>query len=232
VNILEYRAAQDKVNQSMAAFLLKALRLSGNIVTLGQLEILTRILFPQVSQHRSASANLAKTFYDSMRALEVTDGSVSPPLRIPQYKVDSLLSMLKRVYAPKLKDATAQVDPAMVIGETTKHVEDAARQSTISMIARDPLKVRYQRFDPGIPCAFCALLISRGAVYLTNETAGFRAHAHCRCMPIPVFKGQRNWTGKAEATKYEKLYASATKGSGDSLTAFRRAYADSVAGSK
>jgi hypothetical protein len=39
----------------------------------------------------------------------------------------------------------------------------------------------------GHPCAFCAMLESRGAIYKTERTAAFQAHNHCACVPVPVF---------------------------------------------
>lgn len=38
-------------------------------------------------------------------------------------------------------------------------------------------------------CAFCLMLVGRGAVYLTERTAGegHKFHAHCDCQVVPVF---------------------------------------------
>ena len=44
----------------------------------------------------------------------------------------------------------------------------------------------------GDPCYFCAMLISRGAVYKTNASGTFDSsgdiyHTNCRCVAVPIY---------------------------------------------
>ena len=57
------------------------------------------------------------------------------------------------------------------------------------MAAKDALAVGWRRVSDGHPCAFCAMLASRGFVYHTAETAGSmnRYHNDCRCEIVPGF---------------------------------------------
>lgn len=56
--------------------------------------------------------------------------------------------------------------------------------------------VKWQRVTQSpVPCAFCAVLASRGAMYssqwhATYKAAGGRYHDNCRCVAVPCFDGQ------------------------------------------
>ena len=82
---------------------------------------------------------------------------------------------------------------------------------------RDPNVVGYIRvhysFDGSKPCAFCAALLSRGAVYKSAATAGGQInsitqyHPNCRCKGEAVYKGEDPMSGnnpKYEANRFYK----------------------------
>jgi hypothetical protein len=74
---------------------------------------------------------------------------------------------------------------------------NAGRQAVENTIAQDRLARGWMRVTDGDPCAFCAMLASRGAVYKSAQSAGFeldpvrgeinRYHDNCGCQVVPVF---------------------------------------------
>jgi hypothetical protein len=60
-------------------------------------------------------------------------------------------------------------------------VHQVAREATIVVAGNSPVIGRVQRIaEPGA-CAWCRMMSSRGAVYVTEATALSSGHAHCRC---------------------------------------------------
>jgi hypothetical protein len=57
------------------------------------------------------------------------------------------------------------------------------RDGTLAAALDDPRFTRYRRVPEARACRFCLMLASRGAVYLTETTAGAgrKFHANCRC---------------------------------------------------
>lgn len=83
-------------------------------------------------------------------------------------------------------------------GAATRHVLTGGRQSLLTLLTDDPQVQRWIRVTDGDPCAFCAMLASRGPVYLTEDSAGFRAHDHCACTAEPVYSMDAPWPGRAQ----------------------------------
>ena len=67
---------------------------------------------------------------------------------------------------------------------TKRVVLGGARDTVTRLALADRDALGFSRISDGRPCAFCAMLVSRGPVY-TADTAGFRAHNGCGCMPRP-----------------------------------------------
>lgn len=63
----------------------------------------------------------------------------------------------------------------------------------------------YRRVTDGKPCAFCAMLASRGPVYM-QETAYFESHSHCGCSAEPVYG---DWKPSSLEAQWIAAYAQA-----------------------
>lgn len=60
----------------------------------------------------------------------------------------------------------------------------AGRLTVAKSTAQDRRAIGWRRVTDGNPCAFCAMLASRGAVYRDNiSAAGFDYHFECNCTP-------------------------------------------------
>ena len=63
------------------------------------------------------------------------------------------------------------------------------------------------------PGRFCLMLISRGPVYRSEDTAGAGSayHDHCDCRIVPVFGDAVDWPGRAEHERAEDFYRAALR---------------------
>lgn len=72
----------------------------------------------------------------------------------------------------------------------------------------DRRAVGWRRVTDGNPCAFCAMLASRGPVYKDAAAAdGLMYHAHCGCSAEPAYSNA--WTPTADEEQYLQAYTDA-----------------------
>lgn len=142
-------------------------------------------------------------------------------------------SRIGKGFDPRIAKAKALVD---VSGAASRHVLDGGRQLIIETAEKDDLAVKFARVTDDDPCAFCAMLASRGPVYFSKETAtrttarsrkrgpGKEYHDHCGCTVEPGFFDDPAWPGRAR--EFEQLWNDSTKGKGgkNAMKAFRAAY--------
>jgi hypothetical protein len=86
--------------------------------------------------------------------------------------------------------ALVQPDPLGNLMKVADRLTKAPGRIAIEQaIAADPANPRFARIPQGpTTCRFCAMLASRGAVYLSEETAdGHDFHDHCDCEAVPIF---------------------------------------------
>jgi hypothetical protein len=96
----------------------------------------------------------------------------------------SLLGRIKQGQPlPQASDNTG----VQLAGAAQRLVSNGARLAVLQSVDADAKAVAWARVTSGNPCAFCAMLAGRGAVYRTEATASFEAHNHCSCVAMPVF---------------------------------------------
>jgi hypothetical protein len=89
-----------------------------------------------------------------------------------------------------------------VSGAVSRVVANGGRDTVIAAVKRDPKAQGWARATSGKPCAFCAMLASRGPVY-KEETVGFQAHDHCSCSAEPAYEGSE-WPGNGR--QYQEMW--------------------------
>ncbi|MFI5942196.1 hypothetical protein ACIBCB_18330 [Streptomyces uncialis] len=96
---------------------------------------------------------------------------------------------------------------------------NGARSTTWNHMRRDGQALGYVRLSrSGTPCGWCAMLISRGAVYKSRESATFadgdRYHDNCVCYAAPIFNRQQFQGSElmALSREYGALWPKVTKG--------------------
>lgn len=139
----------------------------------------------------------------------------------------TFLAVLGAVIPAEQAQATARWagsadSPEQVLGRVTGSVQRYVQQGGRNTLARnmdaDPAKPRWARAPSGADtCAWCRILSSRGAVYLSEQSAGGLDndwHDDCNCQPVPVWHGQQE--PYDVATLYQQYKAAvAEAGSGD-----------------
>lgn len=84
-------------------------------------------------------------------------------------------------------------------GAATRHTMSGERDTIMRTFAERDEIVGWRRVDDGDPCAFCAMLVSRGAVY-DKDTVRFQAHDSDGCTPEPLYRRE------AEPPEVRRLY--------------------------
>lgn len=83
---------------------------------------------------------------------------------------------------------------ALVLGGVQRRIADHVRYTIADSAVADPGADGWQRVGDGSSCAFCRMLIHRGAVY-TEAGADFASHDHCGCSATPA------WTDEPRPVK-------------------------------
>ena len=149
-------------------------------------EALKDILPALVDTYGAAAATLAADWYDELRDEVRAAGRFTA---IPAEIADSGTDALARWGVDPLfrKDGDPQAAFTLVEGGLQRRIANFSRQTVTYSTAQDPSADGWQRTGVG-ECAFCSMLIGRGAVY-SESTADFASHDHCHCQAAPAFTG-------------------------------------------
>lgn len=134
------------------------------------------------------AAVVAQEYYAAERKAAGVSGTFSAPqpvLPAPAQIEASVKWSTKGLWSQTPDVAQAE---KLTAGVVTRLVTAAAHQQILSSVAKDPRAIAWARIaGDSHPCSFCAMLISRGAVYKSEQQADFRAHDHCECLAVPCF---------------------------------------------
>jgi hypothetical protein len=223
-----------------------------------------RQIYPIVEDSRRQVSDIARRFYDSERnkyvdSIEIPISEFFDEINFPDAptieafeRLDINLAPYDPAWFEEAMDAVVldfkkpnrdEKDLVKLLGVVQKEIENGTRRTGLYAVKDDPEAIGWARVEGNEnigSCAWCAMLISRGPVYKTAETAGVirgmmtEWHPNCDCKVVPVFKrGSKDWPGYEQYRKLEKLWADVTKGyktgktAGpgavtDALNAFRR----------
>lgn len=191
------------------------------------------------------SGTLAADYYSEERDIARARGVYVPaPAAIPDGKAEaSLRWATKDLWVPE-DDNPPPIEERLAAAEkkaegaAQKIVADVGRDTIAEAVQEDPEVLGWARHTGPDACAFCALLVSRGPVFHSEETAGARAnrrfagegnykfHNNCDCTVYPLFVGQR-WEPPAYVVEWDDLYARSTGnayGTKAKLRAWRAAF--------
>jgi hypothetical protein len=118
--------------------------------------------------------------------------------------------------------ASLRVMVDQLAGTASSRALDGQRDTVMATFTERDQLVGWRRLTSGSPCAFCAMLASRGAVY-SKTTATFQAHKpRCRCTPEPLYEHEEE---PASVQGLRRQWDDATAGlsGAAALNAFRRA---------
>jgi len=161
-------------------------------------------------------------YYDQLRKRIVTPlADKGKALRSsPELTPDQVITQIEDSHSKSGSTGSGTVESAGL---------DAGRAAVTTAIRNDRLVLAVARGTSSDPCAFCAMLASRGFVYKNNQTAGVdeddvvkKYHVHCRCFPI--YRWVKESTLPPLNAYFKKQWPIVTAGySGvDALNAWRR----------
>lgn len=146
-------------------------------------ELLNDVLPALIEEYGSAAALVAAEWYDELRVEKEVPGRFQAPPAPVRDPGAAALAGYARSRATSL-DSMA----GLVSGGVQKRILNVSRQTVMSSSVADPRARGWMRVGVG-NCAFCRLLISRGAVY-TEDTVNFGAHDNCGCQAAPSWGGR------------------------------------------
>lgn len=151
-------------------------------------EALQDLLPRLVAIYGSAAATLGADWYDELReAQEVPGAFRAIPAELPdEGRTDALARWgVQPLFGPTADPTSAL---ALVTGGLQRTVADMSRRTITGSAVEDRRAEGWQRVGSG-SCAFCRMLIGRGAVY-SEATVDFSSHDHCGCTAAPAFQGR------------------------------------------
>lgn len=187
--------------------------------------------------HRT-SAGVAADYFERFRAVENVGDAATPSLADPPSR-DELRDMIRASGLAGTVNARRRGRPmrsamqnglVRASGVVSTAALNGGRETVRRSINGDRQARGWQRITGGDPCAFCAMLSSRGPAYRGQNTANFQAHAHCMCAAEPAYSGsqppesaQRFRQQWDDAQRQAREAGDLQRGTAnDSLNAFRR----------
>lgn len=176
---------------------------------------------------RSLSAQLAANYLTTFRRLELGRPGTLDLVVAERLDAQQALTSLTVTGPVRVKLATARgasLAEASDLGMAgaaragMRLALDGGRSTLVESIRADPQAHGFARVASGDPCAFCAMLASRGPAY-SEESVGFEAHDGCSCTAEPVYDADAEWP--AGSRQYQELWQQAKAADGDTTANFR-----------
>ena len=205
-------------------------------------------MYPIVERYRYDSGELARQFHDYERrrrldeiddtedlpAFEDVDNDSDIPVPTKQRRHDVYLSGYDPDWFYDAMEPTRETfskqdadDSALrnVVQTAVKEVENGGRSTMRRAVETDPRAIGWARVQGGNEsCAFCLVMISRGPVYKSAESAGSMSqwHDNCDCKVVAVYN-KNSWTGRDAYLAAEQIWINAPgKSSYQKMAAIRR----------
>ena len=194
-------------------------------------------LMPIIQQARTQSAALAGSAYmEARRAAGVPDHSFDPegPLQLAIDRLESSLDVTgpvefkKAIAAGKSPQQAMDAAAVRMVGSAQYLALEGGRSVINKSVAADEMATGWSRVTDNDPCAWCAMLASRGPVYKSAKTAGDprqgcnRYHDACACQAWPAFTLDEPFIGVAEKLYEDWLRETRGSGGRHAVNAFRR----------
>ena len=146
----------------------------------------------------------------------------SPEQIATALRVTGPVAFKQQMLVSGLEDAARRVMIQRVTGAGRRLILAGARSTTEATVSKSKVIVGYQRVTSGSPCAFCAMLASRGAVYKSERTAGEgnAYHDSCACTAAPLYS--RSSTPAPFAAEWAQAKSLAGEQGVSQVVAFRR----------
>lgn len=147
------------------------------------------IVPPLVQEYGDMAATVAADFYaenrESARVRSRYRVALAPAIDPSRAEASTRWAV-----GPMFSDTPSAGDAYRRVRSITDRLALTQGDDTIRLnIGKDPAKPRYAWVPKGATCAFCTLKASRGAVYVSAETATAGRHDYCDCVASQVYDG-------------------------------------------
>lgn len=204
---------------------------------------LRSILGPLVLTARTDSVALARAYYIQARtAAGIVDDGFTPaagqrlePARLERtLDITGPIEFKRAITAGRTPERAVDAAAVRMAGSTQYLALDGGRQVMKASIDNDERATGWARVTDNDPCAWCAMLASRGPVYKSAGTAGrnqnsrftgdgeFKYHDLCACQAVPSFTLDEPFIGVAEQLYDDWRRETRAHGGKDAVNAFRR----------
>jgi hypothetical protein len=231
MDVEDFAAAQAAITAQFVREAFPAVeRLRSARLTYGTWLEFLQYLFPLVLRARQRSSRLARTFYDEQREQHFPDLPRHDQF-LGEYELPWLIEAMEPSRVEYSRPGASDYAVTQVLGRAMKEVENGGRRQILRAVDEDKpegRRVRYARVATGREtCGFCWMLVSRGPVYESRESAGEgrKFHALCDCRVVPVFDAN-DWPGREAFKRAEQVWKRVTRGAKnnqDAMNRFRRA---------
>lgn len=181
---------------------------------LAEEEELDRILVEEIEGLREAEERIEREAEEELRTVLEALG----PNNL-QKKLDKIDGARSADEVDELREEAHREAGARQAAAAERVAMNGGRSTVWNHIQRDRRAIGYIRLSrTGTPCGWCAMLISRGPVYRSANSAeyadGDRYHDNCHCYAEPVFsREQYNSSSAYELNRrYEELWPKVTSG--------------------
>lgn len=195
-----------------------------------------------IMAQRIRSAELGIAFYRSERRAAGLGGGFMP--RLPDPLPDG--QILKTIDATGIgtfqrslrAGATPEqaVDRAAVTlsGAASRLALDGGRSVVDTAVQDDDEAIGWLRVTDADPCSWCLMMVSRGAIYRSEQTAGrskasqftggseFAWHDHCGCQAVPIWDPGDSRLDRADDLYDQWVKVTAGTSGRDAINAWRR----------
>nr|WP_202532361.1 hypothetical protein [Streptomyces sp. SID3212] len=185
-----------------------------------------RILVEELEGLREEEERIEREAEDELRTVLDALGSQNLNRRLDEISDDQAAKA-----ADKAREEAHRQTGAQQAAAASRVAMNGVRSTAWNHMRRDRRALGYVRLSrTGAPCGWCAMLISRGPVYKSRNSATFvdgdRYHDNCHCFAAPIFSLQQYQGSELTALsrEYEALWPEVTNGlSGKSaVSAWRR----------
>jgi hypothetical protein len=212
-----YQAQQKVVSSSLVRDIVKLLKLLFDVKQADESWPGAQMaLAAMVMSSRSRSASLAGPYYQRLRTAAGMSGGITPapPRELAGDRLSAALdsagmAVMRR--SMRLGATPEQARDRMAVtlsGTATRLALEGGRDVMEATSYDDEDALGWARIGDGDPCSWCAMLISRGAVFTSGKTAGdvryggAKYHDHDGCQAVPIFDADSPLLHRAE-----ELYA-------------------------
>lgn len=159
-----------------------------------------RAMLDTLTKWWHVSANTAAQYLPRFRQAEIGDGGIE--VGIPRFdralagrqlEWGGMVNVLWHVAMGQTREAAYTAARELFLGMFHEAVLTGGRMTIQEWARRDARAIGWRRVSDGNPCAFCAMLVSRGPVYtseehaLTRQSDGQKFHPHCGCTVEVVY---------------------------------------------